>query len=202
MTRLPFKVCSSLFLAFLIFACAASEEEAPGEHPSKLLSGAELGDYSHGIMVGDMQFLWTPRGDSIDIKLAAPTKGWVSIGFNPETGRTMKGANLILGLVKAGKAEVIDHYGTMKDKHKDDDKIGGQTNISNVSGSEENGTTQIAFSIPLDSADAKDVALSLDGDTIVLLAYGKSDQIVLKHKFRAILSLNLSTGEHKVLPRQ
>ena len=48
----------------------------------------------------------------------------------------MKGANLIIGLVSAGKAEVVDHYGTMKDKHKDDDKIGGQTNVSNVSGSE------------------------------------------------------------------
>ena len=202
MTRLPFKVCSSLFLAFLIFSCAAPEEEAPGEHPSKLLSGAELGDYSHGIAVGDMNFLWTPRKDSVDIKLAAPTKGWVAIGFNPETGRTMKGANLILGLVKAGKAEVVDHYGTMKDKHKDDDKIGGQTNISNVSGSEENGTTEVAFTIPLDSADAKDAALSLDGDNIVLMAYGKSDRIVLKHKFRAILSLNLSTGEHQVLPKQ
>ena len=202
MTRLPFKVFSSLFLAFLVFSCAASEEEGPGEHPSKLLTGAELGDHSHGIAVGDMHFLWTAREGSIDIKLAAPTTGWVSVGFNPETGRTMKGANLIIGLVRAGKAEVVDHYGTMKDKHKDDDKIGGQTNISNVSGSEENGTTQVAFTIPLDSADAKDADLSLDADNIVLLAYGKSDQIVLKHKFRAILSLNLSTGEHKVLPRQ
>jgi hypothetical protein len=202
MTRLPIKFCSSLFLAFLIFSCAAPEEAAQGEHPSELLSGAELGDYSHGIAVGDMQFLWTARADSIDIELAAPTKGWVSIGFNPETGRTMKGANLILGLVTAGKAEVVDHFGTMKDKHQDDDKIGGQTNISNVSGSEENGTTQVAFTIPLDSADAKDAALSLDGDNIVLLAYGKSDRIVLKHQFRAILSLNLSTGEHRVLPKQ
>jgi hypothetical protein len=202
MTRLPFKVSYLLFLAFLIFSCAAPEEEAPGEYPSKLLAGAELGDYSHGIAVGDMHFLWTPREDSLDIKLEAPTKGWVSIGFNPETGRTMKGANLILGFVRAGKAEVVDHYGTMKDKHKDDDKIGGQTNISNVSGSEVNGKTEIAFTIPLDSADAKDAALSLDGDSIVLMAYGKSDRIVLKHKFRAILSLNLSSGEHRVLPKQ
>jgi len=177
MARLPFKVCSSLFLAFLIFSCAAPDEDATGEHPSKLLTAAELGDYSHGIAVGDMHFLWTAREDSIDIKLAAPTKGWVAVGFNPETGRTMK-------------------------KHKDDDKIGGQTNISNVSGSEENGTTEVAFTIPLDSADAKDTALSLDGDNIVLMAYGKSDRIVLKHKFRAILSLNLSTGEHRVLTKQ
>jgi hypothetical protein len=90
----------------------------------------------------------------------------------------------------------------MKDKHKDDDKIGGQSNISNVSGSEEKGTTEVAFTIPVNSGDEKDAALSLDGDNIVLLAYGKSDRIVLKHKFRAVLSLNLSTGEHRVLPKQ
>ena len=202
MTRLPFKVCSYLFLAFLIFSCAAPEDEAPGEHPSKLLSGAELGDYSHGIAVADMHFLWRLSEANIDIKLAAPTTGWVAIGFNPETGRTMKGANLIIGFIRAEKAEVVDHYGTMKDKHKDDDKIVGQNSISNVSGSEKGGKTEVAFTIPLDSGDAKDAALSLDGDNIVLLAYGKSDRIVLKHKFRAILSLNLSTGEHKVLPKQ
>lgn len=202
MTRLAIKVSSFLFLAFLIFACAAPEEEAPGEHPSKLLTGVELGDYSQGIAVADMHFFWRLRDDSIDIKLVAPTTGWVAVGFNPETGRTMKGANLIIGFVRAGKAEVLDHFGTMKDKHKDDDKIGGQSNISNVSGSEEKGTTEVAFTIPVDSGDAKDAALSLDGDNVVLLAYGNSDRTVLKHKFRAILSLNLSTGEHKVLPKQ
>jgi hypothetical protein len=90
----------------------------------------------------------------------------------------------------------------MKDKHNDDHKIDGQTNVSNVSGSEEKGTTEVAFTMPLDSGDAKDAPLSLDGDNIVLLAYGNSDRIVLKHKFRALLSLNLSSGEHRVLPKQ
>jgi hypothetical protein len=202
MKGLPFKVCSSLFLAFLIFSCGAPEEEALGEYPSKLLTGAELGDYSHGIAVADMHLLWRLREDSIDIKLVAPTKGWVAVGFNPETGRTMKGANLIIGFVRAGKAEVVDHYGTMKDKHKEDDRIDGQTNVSNVSGSEEGGTTEVAFTMPLNSGDAKDTPLSLDGDNIVLLAYGNSDRIVLKHKFRTLLRLNLSTGEHRVLPKQ
>ena len=203
MRELPFKVGFPLLLAFLIISCADADEEAPETYASKhLLSEAELGDYSHGIELADMRFLWRLREDSIDIKLAALTRGWVAVGFNPETGENMKGANLIIGFVRAGKAEVVDHYGTMKDKHKDDDTIDGQTNISNVSGSEEGGTTEVAFTMPLDSGDAKDVPLSLDGDNIVLLAYGKSDRIVLKHKFRALLSLDLSSGEHRVLPKQ
>ena len=149
MRELPFKVCFSLLLAFLIVSCADSDEKAPETYTSKqLLPEAELGDYSHGIAVEDMRFLWRLREDSIDIKLASPTKGWLAVGFNPETGETMKGANLIIGFVRAGKAEVVDHYGTMKDKHKDDDRIGGQTNVSNVSGSEEKGMTEVRSPCP------------------------------------------------------
>jgi len=199
MKELPFKALVSLLLAFLSVSCAESEQKAPAESAAKTLTQAEIGDYSHGLAVEDMRFLWRLRGDSIDIKLAAPTRGWVAVGFNPETGRTMKGANLIIGLVRDGKAEAVDDYGTMKDKHKDDDRIGGQTNVSNVSGSEEDGKTEVEFTIPLNSGDAKDTPLSPEGENTVLLAYGKSDRLVLKHNFRAILKLDLSTGEHSVV---
>jgi hypothetical protein len=203
MRQLPSKACFSLLLAFLIIACADSDEKAPGTGASRQLLGeTELGGYSHGIAVENMRFLWRLREDSIEIKLAAPTRGWVAVGFNPETGENMKGANLIIGLVRAGKAEVVDHYGTMKDKHKDDEKVGGQTHVSNVSGSEEAGATEVQFSIPLDSGDAKDTALSVEDDNVVLLAYGKSDRIILKHQFRAILRINLATGEHTVVKMQ
>lgn len=199
MRELPFKACLSLLPAFLIVACAESKEGAAAHAPAQQIAAAELGDYSHGIALEDMRFLWRLRQDSIDIKLSAPTRGWVAVGFNPETGKNMKGANLLIGLVRDGKAEVVDHYGTMKDKHREDDKIGGQTNVSNVSGSEQDGTTEVQFTIPLDSGDAKDTPVSPEGDNIVLLAYGNSDRVMLKHKFRALLRLNLSTGENAVL---
>ena len=111
MKELPLKACFSLLIAFLIVSFAACGEKGPETYASKqLLTEAELGDYGHGIEVEAMRFLWRLREDSIDIKLAAPTKGWVAVGFNPETGKNMKGANLLIGLVKAGKAEVADHY--------------------------------------------------------------------------------------------
>ena len=169
--------------------------------PSEVAAAVRSADGYRKVSSAGIDFEWKVDGANLHVKLKAKTAGWVAVGFNPETGRTMKGANLIIGLVRAGKAEVLDHFGTMKDKHKDDDKIGGQNNISNVSGSEEKGATEVAFTIPVNSGDEKDAALSLDGDNIVLLAYGKSDRIVLKHKFRAVLSLNLSTGEHRVLPK-
>ena len=39
-------------------------------------------------------------------------------------------------------------------------------------GKRENGTTEIAFTIPLKSGDPRDREITPDGDTTVLLAYG------------------------------
>jgi hypothetical protein len=163
-----------------------------------MLSQEELGKYSHGIAARDMLFLWSLQQDSIDIKLAAPTKGWMGVGFNPETPENMKGANFIIGYVKGGKAEAFDHYGITENKHKDDEKLDGKADLSNLSGSEQDGRTELEFTVPLDSGDSKDRPLNLE-ENIVLLAYGRSDSIVLKHRFRALLKVNLSTGDHSVL---
>jgi hypothetical protein len=198
MNKRPFKIYLNLFLLFLTVFCSGCGREAP-EKTAELLAEEELGDYSLGLAVRKMRFLWKLRQDSVDIKLVAPTNGWVGIGFNPETPENMKGASFIIGYVKGGKVEAFDHYGIEKDKHQDDDKIGGKTDFSGLSGSEENGQTEIAFTVPLDSGDPKDRPLSHDGDNIVLVAYGRSDSFVLKHRFRAILRVNLSTGENSVL---
>jgi hypothetical protein len=185
-----------LFLTALGSGCGQEAAEAPAE--KEALSPEELGDYSRGIAVRDMRFLWRLQGDSIGIKLAAPTKGWIGIGFNPETPENMKGANFIIGYVKGGEAQAFDHFGTTKNKHKDDEKLEGSTDFSNLSGSEQDGRTELEFTVPLNSGDANDTALNPE-ENIVLLAYGRSDSIVLKHRFRALLKVNLSTGEHSVL---
>jgi len=200
MNQRPSAIHLTLFALFLAVLCSACSQEAAEESAAKQgLSQEELGKYSHGIAVKDLRFLWTLGQDSIDIKLAAPTNGWVGIGFNPEIPENMKGANFMIGYVKGGKAEVFDHYGTEKNKHKEDATIEGKSDVSNVSGSELDGQTVLEFTVPLDSGDPKDKPLNVSGDTIVLLAYGRSDSIVLKHRFRAILRVNLSTGEHSVL---
>ena len=188
---------SALLLATVSWGCGQEAAEEPAAEAA--LSQEELGDYSQGIAAGDLRFLWKLRADSIDIKLSAPTSGWIGVGFNPETPENMKGANFLIGYVKGGEAQVFDHYGTELKKHKEDEAIGGATDVSNVSGSEQDGQTTLEFTIPLDSGDANDRPLSAQGDTVVLLAYGRSDSIVLKHRFRALLKVNLSTGEHRVL---
>lgn len=188
---------SALLLAALCSGCGQGTQEKPAA--GKALSQQELGGYSHGIAVQDLRFLWTLKGDSIDVKLAAPTKGWIGVGFNPDTTDSMKGANFLIGYVKDGEARVFDQYGTEAKKHKEDDKIGGSSDVSNVSGVEQDGQTVLEFTVPLDSGDAKDKPVSPEGDSVVLLAYGRSDSVVLKHRFRASVKVNLSTGEYSVL---
>jgi hypothetical protein len=200
MKKRLFKILLNLSPVLLLVLWAGCGQEAPEKAAEPAgLSQEELGNYSRGVAVKEMRFLWTLREDSLDVKLAAPTTGWVGIGFNPEETENMKGANFIIGYVKAGEAKAFDHYGTEAEKHKDDDKIGGTIDFSNLSGSEGNRLTELEFTVPLNSADPKDRPLSVDTDNVVLLAYGKSDSFVLKHRFRAALKLNLSTGEYTVL---
>jgi hypothetical protein len=173
----------NLGLAFFIFFVALATP----------CFGKEI-KYSHKIDVEKISFHWEVDGTVLHVKLVAKTTGWVGIGFNPT--ESMKDANLILGYVKNGKAKTTDEYGISINKHQADSKIGGQKNVSNVAGKEENGTTEIRFTIALNSGDTKDKPLSIDTKTIVLLAYGAGrDSFKAKHKFRIALKVNLKTGE-------
>ncbi len=170
--------------------------------PEKSAFKVEDSNYDHMVTVKEMAFLWTVDGESLKVKLAAKTTGWLGIGFNPEPGQGMKGANFLLGSVKDGKAVVEDHFGTMQTNHKADEKLGGKLDVTDISGKEADGLTELMFTIPLNSGDNNDKAVTTDGDTTVMLAYGKSDIMILKHTFHATLTVNLSTGASKVVSSQ
>lgn len=160
------------------------------------LSPVAAGDYEHKITEKKIVFEWKLNGPNIDIKLSAPTTGWVGIGFNPS--EKMKDANFIVGYVKKGKVMITDDYGKTKTTHSKDTKGGGKKDVSGMSGSEENGVTTIAFTIPLNSGDSLDSPLDINGDTTVLLAYGAGrDSFKSRHKVHAVLKVNLSTGTFK-----
>ncbi len=152
--------------------------------------------YQHSASIEQITFSWTVEGELLHIKLSAKTTGWVGVGFNPAKG--MKNANFILGYVKDGKVKLRDDYGTSERKHSKDTKEGGQENFTNAGGKEVNGTTEITFTIPLNSGDSKDSVLIPDGDTTVLLAYGAGrDSFISKHQYHGVLKVNLSTGEYQ-----
>lgn len=153
----------------------------------------QAGDYAHEVQAKKMSFAWTVSGDKLQVKLSAPTKGWVAIGFNPT--EAMKGANIVIGYVKNGKAVLSDHFGEGINEHKADTKLGGTEDATLIGGSEEGDTTTVEFTMPLGSADANDNKIDVNADTLVLLAYGLDrDSIKVKHKVRTALNVNLSTG--------
>ncbi len=154
---------------------------------------AQAAPFQHQLTTDGITFSWSIEAKNISIELSAKTKGWVAIGFNPS--EKMKDANFILGYVKNGEAIVADHFGITSHQHKSDKKLGGKVNISNAEGHEEGGITTIHFTIPLDSEDETDQAISMTGETTVLLAYGSGrDSFRTRHKFRTALKVNLNTG--------
>ena len=151
-------------------------------------------EYQHTLEVKNMQFSWAIEGDRIHVKLSAKTTGWVSIGFDPE--KAMLGADIIIGVVKKGKVKIVDHYANRKRGHSNDVKLGGTNDVKNPSGSEEDGVTTIAFTLPLNTDDKYDKPINPEGMTKVILAYGAGkDSFKNRHPYRTVYNINLSTGE-------
>jgi hypothetical protein len=153
-------------------------------------------DYQHSLTVDQMTFDWSVEGQNLMIKLSAPTKGWVGIGFNPSEG--MKDANFILGYVKDGKVELSDDFGTQFTKHVQDIKQDGTDDVTVIGGNETGNTTTLEFSIPLKSGDASDGIIDPKADTVVLFAYGPDrDSFRMKHQYHKAITVNLESGSMK-----
>ncbi len=164
------------------------------------VSGVFGAEYDHEVKVKKMSFGWKIAGDTLAVKMSAETEGWVGIGFNPS--KKMKDANFVLGYVKKGEAKIIDEYGDSPTKHSSDKKLGGTTDATLVGGTEEGGITTIEFTMPLNSTDKYDPAIDINGDTVVLLAYGPGrDSFKTKHKYRTALKVNLSTGASEAVKK-
>jgi len=131
-------------------------------------------------------------GDTLHGRMSAKTKGWVAVGFNPVD--KLQGGNYIIGFVEGDVVQVADHFGSRKSRHEPDEKLGGTSDVTLVGGSELEGITTIEFTIPIDSGDRYDSAMVADGDTVVLLAYGKKDSFKAIFKGEAVGTVNLSTG--------
>jgi hypothetical protein len=135
---------------------------------------ASNGGSTHLVTVDGISLEWQLHGDSLDVTVAAPTTGWVAVGFDPSY--MMKDANFIIGYVREGKVHIRDDYGSEPTYHvADTTSAGGQDNVANKKGIEAEGRTSISFTIPLDSGDSKDRVLVPGQTYTVLLAHGGND---------------------------
>jgi hypothetical protein len=148
----------------------ADDEPAEAEaQPAQMSPSDQDVEFQTTEAIG-MSFSWRIIDDQLEVELSAPTTGWVAVGLKPS--RAMLDANMLIGYVSGSDVVVTDQFGTAVNNHRRDSDLGGSIDVEAISGSEENGTTTIAFRIPLDSGDEYDQPLAA-GETIpILLAYG------------------------------
>jgi len=133
-----------------------------------------------------IQLYWTHDGKTLFIAMISPGTGWVSVGFDPVN--VMQGANYILAAVDDEALTIEDHFGTSRFGHSLDE----QQDILSAFGIEEEGSTLVEFSIPLDSGDDWDKPLFADSTVTTLLAYhASSDRLTVRHTERSIVSITL-----------
>lgn len=163
---------SALALLVGMLPSVAGEEAAPNQIEEK------------GIRMS-----WAIDGDQLQVTVIAKTTGWIGVGFEPL--RKMQGANFIIGYVKDGEAVIEDHYGVSTKKHKKDIDLGGSDDVEDTGSSEADGSTKLAFKIPLDSGDEFDNKLEEGKKITVLLAFGKNDDTTSKHRTVVKTSIKL-----------
>jgi hypothetical protein len=103
----------------------------------------------------------------------------------------MQDANLIIGYVSDGRVFVSDDYGTWYSSHGSDESLGGNDDVTGLSGKEAGKKTQISFTIPLESGDEYDRLLIPGKKYQILLAYGKKDDFNSIHRKKTVVTITL-----------
>ncbi|MGD8717908.1 MAG: DOMON domain-containing protein [Candidatus Zixiibacteriota bacterium] len=134
---------------------------------------------------------WQPNDTTLHVTMLAPTTGWVAVAFDPSTG--MADSNMIIGYVAAGTVYARDDFGTSPTGHDADTNLGGADDVADATGKEENGSTEISFTIPLDSGDIYDKKLIVGQTYRVLLANGPdgSDDFSSRHEVRTAVNITI-----------
>lgn len=143
-----FKLRYALITVLVILILAAACDENPFDP-----------DGWHSTSRDGFELRWRVSGSNLEVELTGPSTGWVAVGFGGSY--LMHDANIIIGYVSGSSANIRDDFGIDSNTHESDSNLqGGEQNVSSISGSEGSGDTEIDFTIPLDSGDIWDVALT------------------------------------------
>ncbi len=132
-------------------------------------------------------------GTVADIILSATGTGWVAVGWHGNTSTSVgkgQGASILIGNVVGGVATVRDDLNTgTGNTHVDDTTIGGVNNVTNLSGTEIGGVTELRFRYPLNTGDVNDVQLVFGKRYNFLLAYHSTiDSFTTKHTNKGVVT--------------
>jgi hypothetical protein len=179
-----YKILISGVIITVILTVLSCEQE-----PSVTSTPLPAVDGYKEISKNDISFKWKIDGANLKVIVRAPTTGWVSVGFNPT--RMMQDANIIIGYVKDNQVFMKDDYGTGSTTHQTDTELGGLDNILEKSGKEVNGYTELSFTIPLNSGDSKDQALTPGQAYKIILGYGPNDADDFKTFHKEVTSVKI-----------
>jgi hypothetical protein len=139
-------------------------------------------EYSDNQTYGDFQLFSKNDDRYVYIGMKAKTPGFVAVGIQP--GTTMLDADIILGYVQNGKAQVFDMYSTGAfGPHPQDTELGGTDDVLSPAGTEDGQYTVIEFKRALYTGDKYDNAL-VKGANKIIWAYGPNKDTSLKHTAR------------------
>ncbi|MCI4667235.1 MAG: DOMON domain-containing protein [Bacteroidia bacterium] len=148
-----------------------------------------MGYYPKQIEKNDMKVSWEFEKDVINIRLSAPTQGWIAIGFNEVSG--LKGNYLLMARVVEGKAELVEHFVFAPGDYQAITKSSPNPKVIEVSGQEENGTTDISFSLKGNFSDEFRKSLVPKKDYHLLMAYSVSDNFKHHSRMRTSIKIRL-----------
>jgi hypothetical protein len=190
-----FRIILAAIAAFALAGCSAEASEDGTEQTAEAQEPVvqpPAGSGAAGVLtVEDVDLGWEIGDGSIAVTVTAPTDGWVAVGFEPTMA--MKDADIIIGYVSGGEVFISDDWGDGPTSHKPDIDLGGTNDVTDISGSESEGSTTLAFTIPLDSGDAHDRVLTPGTTVKVLLAYGRegADDFAGFHAWAETVEINL-----------
>lgn len=125
------------------------------------------------VQKNNMTVRWKMGKEHIYFEMEAPTDGWVTIGFNETT--SLAGTYLLMGRIRNGKAEVVEHYTKSPGSYKPITNYGIPSQTIGVLGTEKGNATSLKFSIPIKKASKYHKQLAPDTNWVLLMAYSLDD---------------------------
>ncbi|NOQ74175.1 MAG: hypothetical protein GQ574_19360 [Crocinitomix sp.] len=137
----------------------------------------------------EMSVSWEHKDARVYFKMAAPTTGWITIGFNTTSG--MSKAYLLMGRVINGNAEVVEHYTSSPGNYKTLIALGVQISVYNIAGTEANNQTTLEFSIPIQAKNKFARDLTKGSEYVMTLAYSQEDDFQHHSTMRTSINVKI-----------
>lgn len=170
-------VCRVLLLPILLLGISMCTPASPPPTPIGTVSS------------GGITFSWAHIGGELRCHVQAPTTGWVAIGFNEVAELT--GTRLVMGAFINGEAIVSDRTVVAPGDHRQIEDVGGVSDLSQPSGTERDGTTEISFTLPAATAHEWSHDLRQGTTVYLLLAYSVADEFDHHSRVRRHLTVRL-----------